>query len=203
MQRTSYFKLNFARRGQVTLIMCDKLLKGKNFIELHYRQAIMRIASNGHVTIPQVVGENAGLLPDMVWGGANAFSWRVLEFSSSVPTFSAKAETLCNFAKGNAMGRLLKLGVLWQFLKREAAMVWLLLRNPRAPLAAKVVAVAAALYLFSPLDIVTDLIPILGWIDDAIIVSALLSLAYRLLPVELYESLKRQATNRSGAAPAA
>ena len=101
------------------------------------------------------------------------------------------------------MGRLLKLGVLWQFLKREAAMVWLLLRNPKAPLVAKVVAVAAALYLFSPLDIVSDLIPILGWIDDAIIVSALLSLAYRLLPVELYESLKRQATNRSGAAPAA
>lgn len=95
------------------------------------------------------------------------------------------------------MGRLLKLGVLWQFLKREAATVWLLLRNPRAPLAAKVVAVAAALYLFSPLDMVTDFIPILGWIDDAIIVSALLSLAYRLLPADLYESLKRQAANRA------
>ena len=99
------------------------------------------------------------------------------------------------------MGRLLKLGVLWQFLKREAAMVWLLLRNPKAPLAAKVVAIAAALYLFSPLDIVTDLIPILGWIDDAIIVSALLSLAYRLLPPDVYESLKRQAAKRTGNQP--
>ena len=99
------------------------------------------------------------------------------------------------------MGRLLKLGVLWQFLKREAAMVWLLLRNPKAPLAAKVVAVAAALYLFSPLDIVTDFIPILGWIDDAIIVSALLSLAYRLLPPDVYESLKRQAAKRTGNQP--
>lgn len=99
------------------------------------------------------------------------------------------------------MGRLLKLGLLWQFLKREAAMVWLLLRNPNAPLAAKVVAVAAALYLFSPLDIVTDLIPILGWIDDAIIVSALLSLAYRLLPPDVYESLKRQAAKRTGNQP--
>ena len=99
------------------------------------------------------------------------------------------------------MGRLLKLGLLWQFLKREAAMVWLLLRNPKAPLAAKVVAVAAALYLFFPLDIVTDLIPILGWIDDAIIVSALLSLAYRLLPPDVYESLKRQAAKRTGNQP--
>ena len=99
------------------------------------------------------------------------------------------------------MGRLLKLGVLWQFLKREAAMVWLLLRNPKTPLAAKVVAIAAALYLFSPLDIVTDLIPILGWIDDAIIVSALLSLAYRLLPPDVYESLKRQAAKRTGNQP--
>ena len=99
------------------------------------------------------------------------------------------------------MGRFLKLGMLWQFLKREAAMVWLLLRNPNAPLAAKVIAVAAALYLFSPLDIVTDLIPIVGWIDDAIIVSALLSLAYRLLPPDVYESLKRQAAKRTGNQP--
>ena len=80
-------------------------------------------------------------------------------------------------------------------------MVWLLLRNPNAPLVAKVVAVAAALYLFSPLDIVTDLIPILGWVDDAIIVSALLSLAYRLLPPDVYESLKRQAAKRTGNQP--
>lgn len=99
------------------------------------------------------------------------------------------------------MGRLLKLGVLWQFLKREAATVWLLLRSPRAPLAAKVLAVAAALYLFSPVDFLTDAIPLLGWIDDAIIVSALLSLAYRLLPAEVYESLKRQAANRTNAKP--
>jgi uncharacterized membrane protein YkvA (DUF1232 family) len=96
------------------------------------------------------------------------------------------------------MGRLLKLGVLWKFLKREGATVWLLLRNPNAPLAAKIIVVAAALYLFSPLDFLTDAIPILGWIDDAIIVSALLSLAYRLLPTELYESLKRQAAKRNG-----
>ena len=99
------------------------------------------------------------------------------------------------------MGRLLKLGVLWQFLKREAATVWLLLRNPNAPFSAKVIAIAAALYLFSPLDTVTDFIPILGWIDDAIIVGALLSLAYRLLPAELYESLKRQAAQRGGDQP--
>ena len=99
------------------------------------------------------------------------------------------------------MGRLLKLRVLWQILKRETATVWLMLRNPNAPLAAKVVAVAAALYLFSPLDFVTDAIPLLGWIDDAIIVSALLSLAYRLLPPDLYESLKRQAATRNGDQP--
>jgi len=99
------------------------------------------------------------------------------------------------------MGRLLKLRVLWQFLKREAATVWLLLRDPRAPLAAKVVAVAAALYLLSPLDFLTDAIPLLGWVDDAIVVSALLSLAYRLLPAEVYESLKRQAANRAHSKP--
>lgn len=99
------------------------------------------------------------------------------------------------------MGRLLRLGILWQFLKREAATVWLLLRNPNAPLAAKVVAVGAALYLFAPFDFLTDLIPVLGWIDDAIIVSALLSLAYRLLPTEVYESLKRQGANRTNQRP--
>ncbi len=95
------------------------------------------------------------------------------------------------------MGRLMKLRVLWRFLKREAATVWLLMRNPQAPLAAKIIAVAAMLYLVSPIDFLTDVIPVLGWVDDAIIVSALLALAYRLLPADMYESLKRQAATRT------
>jgi uncharacterized membrane protein YkvA (DUF1232 family) len=42
-----------------------------------------------------------------------------------------------------------------------------------------------------------DAIPLLGWIDDANIVTLLLRLAYKLLPADLYEQLKRKAEERT------
>lgn len=98
------------------------------------------------------------------------------------------------------MGKFFRLAALWQLLKREASMVLLLLRNPAAPMAAKLLAVAAFAYFFMPIDFITDFIPIIGWIDDAIIIMVLLKLAYKLLPPELYEQLKRKAEARSGTA---
>jgi uncharacterized membrane protein YkvA (DUF1232 family) len=96
------------------------------------------------------------------------------------------------------MTKFFKWAVLWKLIKREAAVVWLLLRDPRAPFAAKLVAIAALGYLVLPFDLVTDFIPILGWIDDAVIVTLLLKLAFKLLPADLYEQLKRRAEERTG-----
>ena len=91
-----------------------------------------------------------------------------------------------------------KLGVLWWKFKKEIMMVWAMLRNPAAPGVAKLVAVLAAVYIISPVDLVPDVIPILGWIDDGVVSILLFKLAFTLLPKEMYESLKAQFEKKSG-----
>jgi uncharacterized membrane protein YkvA (DUF1232 family) len=72
-----------------------------------------------------------------------------------------------------------KLGVLWWKFKKEIMMVWAMLRNPAAPGVAKLVAVLAAVYIISPVDLVPDVIPILGWIDDGVVSILLFKLAFK------------------------
>ena len=91
-----------------------------------------------------------------------------------------------------------KLGALWWKFKKEILMVWAMLRNPAAPGKAKLVALLAAVYIISPVDLVPDVIPILGWIDDGVISILLFKLAFKLLPKEMYESLKAQFEKKDG-----
>jgi uncharacterized membrane protein YkvA (DUF1232 family) len=85
-----------------------------------------------------------------------------------------------------------KLGLLWWKFKKELLMVWAMLRNPAAPALSKLVVLLAAVYIISPVDLVPDLIPILGWLDDGVVAMLLFKLAFKLLPREMYESLKAQ-----------
>jgi uncharacterized membrane protein YkvA (DUF1232 family) len=85
-----------------------------------------------------------------------------------------------------------KLGALWFKFKTEIQMVWAMLRNPAAPMVAKITAILAAIYIISPVDLIPDVIPILGWLDDGIIAYVLIQLAFKFLPKDMYESLKAQ-----------
>jgi uncharacterized membrane protein YkvA (DUF1232 family) len=91
-----------------------------------------------------------------------------------------------------------KLGVLWWKFKKEIMMVWAMLRNPAAPAMAKLVALLSVVYIVSPVDLVPDVIPILGWIDDGVVSILLFKLAFKLLPKEMYESLKSQFEKKGG-----
>jgi uncharacterized membrane protein YkvA (DUF1232 family) len=91
-----------------------------------------------------------------------------------------------------------KLGALWWKFKKEILMVWAMLRNPAAPGIAKLVALLSVVYIISPVDLVPDVIPILGWIDDGVISILLFKLAFKLLPKEMYESLKAQFEKKGG-----
>lgn len=93
-----------------------------------------------------------------------------------------------------------KLGKLWLLLRKELALVWAMLRDPRAPAAAKLTAIVAVLYVLSPVDLVSDLIPVLGWIDDGVIAVLLLRLAMRFLPPDMHAALKVRLQQRSGGA---
>jgi uncharacterized membrane protein YkvA (DUF1232 family) len=81
--------------------------------------------------------------------------------------------------------------ILWRRFRAEAARVWRMLLDRRVPMVSKVIAIAALLYLASPVDFVSDLVPVLGWLDDGLILAGLLWLAYRFLPPDLYEAIRR------------
>jgi uncharacterized membrane protein YkvA (DUF1232 family) len=92
---------------------------------------------------------------------------------------------------------MFKLGLLLTKFRKELLLVWALLRDARSPASAKLVAILAALYVISPVDLVPDVIPLLGWLDDGIVAMLLFKLAQRLLPADLLASLKAKLDVRS------
>ncbi len=93
-----------------------------------------------------------------------------------------------------------KLGLLWAKFRRELILAWTIVRDVRTPASAKLATIAAVLYVISPIDLVPDFIPILGWLDDGLIAVLLLKLAQKLLPADLLASLKATLDQRSGQA---
>jgi uncharacterized membrane protein YkvA (DUF1232 family) len=89
-----------------------------------------------------------------------------------------------------------KFGTLWWTLRKELALAWAMLRDARTPAGAKLAILAAGIYVLSPVDLVSDLLPVLGWIDDGVVAVLLLRLATRLLPGELHTALKAQVEKR-------
>jgi uncharacterized membrane protein YkvA (DUF1232 family) len=81
-------------------------------------------------------------------------------------------------------------------LKRDVVALWLAARDPRTPLAAKLVAGAVAAYALSPIDLIPDFIPVLGYLDDLLLVPVGIWLAVRLIPAELFAEFRAAAASR-------
>jgi uncharacterized membrane protein YkvA (DUF1232 family) len=82
-------------------------------------------------------------------------------------------------------------------LERDVHALYLAARDPRVPWYAKVVALAVAAYALSPIDLIPDFVPVLGYLDDLVIVPLGIMLAIRLIPPAI------MAEHRSTAAAAA
>jgi uncharacterized membrane protein YkvA (DUF1232 family) len=67
-------------------------------------------------------------------------------------------------------------------LKRETVALYFAVRDPRTPLIAKVVAGLVVAYALSPIDLIPDFIPVLGYLDDVILVPLGIALSLRLVP---------------------
>lgn len=85
-----------------------------------------------------------------------------------------------------------------RFIKRDAVAVWIAARDPRVPWYAKALAAAVAAYALSPIDLIPDFIPILGYLDDLLIVPAGILLTLRLIPAELMVEFREEAARRIG-----
>ncbi|MBS0308017.1 MAG: DUF1232 domain-containing protein [Proteobacteria bacterium] len=84
-----------------------------------------------------------------------------------------------------------------RFLRRDALALFYALRDPAAPWQAKLVAVLAVLYAFSPIDLIPDVIPFVGLLDDLVIVPLGLALAFRLLPETVLANARIRAAARA------
>src|SRR4051812_41995266 len=70
-------------------------------------------------------------------------------------------------------------------LKRDVLALWIAARDPRVPWYVKAVAAAVAAYALSPIDLIPDFVPVLGYLDDLLIVPLGIWLAVRLVPPAL------------------
>lgn len=78
-------------------------------------------------------------------------------------------------------------------LKRDVLALWLAARDPRVPWFAKAVAAGVAAYALSPIDLIPDVIPVLGYLDDLVIVPLGIMLAIRLIPRDLMAEFRDRA----------
>lgn len=82
-------------------------------------------------------------------------------------------------------------------LKRDVVALYLAARDPRVPWYAKAVAACVAAYALSPIDLIPDFIPVLGYLDDLIILPLGILLAVRLVPPEVMAELRAEADRRA------
>ena len=78
-------------------------------------------------------------------------------------------------------------------IKRDTYALYLASRDPRTPWYVKLIAGLLVAYALSPIDLIPDFVPVLGYVDDLIIVPAGLLLIARLLPAEVLADARRQA----------
>ena len=78
-------------------------------------------------------------------------------------------------------------------LKRDIPAVYLALKNKSTPVTARIFAAITVCYALSPIDLIPDFIPILGYLDDVILLPALIALTVRFIPKNVLEQCKKQA----------
>lgn len=78
-------------------------------------------------------------------------------------------------------------------LKAEIQVLMLAYADKRTPLMAKLLIGLTVGYLFSPIDLIPDFIPILGWLDDLILVPLLISLSIKLIPSAVLTQARQNA----------
>ena len=78
-------------------------------------------------------------------------------------------------------------------LKTDIPVVFLSLKSKDTPLAAKILAGITVGYALSPIDLIPDFLPVLGYLDDIIILPALIALTIRLIPKDTCDKFRKEA----------
>ena len=78
-------------------------------------------------------------------------------------------------------------------LKTDVPAVFLALRRKETPLPAKVLALVTVAYALSPIDLIPDFIPVLGYLDDIILLPALIALTVKIIPKDVFSQCRAEA----------
>lgn len=86
---------------------------------------------------------------------------------------------------------------LWALrLKSDVVAIYIAGRDSRTPWNVKVIALAVAAYAFSPIDLIPDFIPVLGYLDDLIIIPLGIMIVVRMMPAELMAEYRKKASDQ-------
>jgi uncharacterized membrane protein YkvA (DUF1232 family) len=78
-------------------------------------------------------------------------------------------------------------------LKRDVMTLWFVLKHPQAPWYARALAALLTAYALSPIDLIPDFIPVLGYLDDLIIVPMGIWLLLKIIPAQVLDECRSQA----------
>lgn len=78
-------------------------------------------------------------------------------------------------------------------LKRQVMVLWFSCRHPSTPMPAKVLAIVVVAYALSPIELIPDFIPVLGFLDDVILLPLGICLVMRLMPANVLAECRQQA----------
>ena len=80
---------------------------------------------------------------------------------------------------------LQRLSLLWSLVKGDARLLWRAVRHPQSPGWLKLGTLGIALYLLSPIDVIPDVIPFIGVLDDIVLVPLAIRFLLNRLPAHL------------------
>ncbi|CDS52964.1 putative membrane protein [Polaromonas sp. CG9_12] len=85
-----------------------------------------------------------------------------------------------------------RLTLLWTVLRGDARQLWFALRHPDAPAWLKWGTALIALYLLSPIDLIPDFLPVIGMLDDIVLVPLAIRWLLKRLPPDIAQAAARQ-----------
>ncbi|MEJ8850609.1 YkvA family protein [Variovorax rhizosphaerae] len=91
------------------------------------------------------------------------------------------------------MGILDRVGDWAKRIKRDGVTLWFAGKNPRTPWYAKALGLFVVAYALSPIDLIPDFVPVLGYLDEVLLLPGLIWLAIRLLPPDVLAECRAQA----------
>lgn len=102
---------------------------------------------------------------------------------------------MCSRAENNEMKGIFGHLRRWaKSLKRQTMVLWFCYQHPETPWLPKCISVLVVAYALSPIDLIPDFIPILGYLDDVIILPLGILLAIRLMPSQVLEACQLKAS---------